>query len=1010
MPPAAKVSLGPTSRPSSTYNLSCPIVNYLTYMPKFQKVFALLTFCLLLNPRASFALGQVQYVVTNPTKGSVALVQARQATPIYVDSNDYAGVVRATGDLQADIARVTGITPKVTNTQSGLGRTAVFVGTLGKSPVLDRIIREKKIDVAPLKGKWESFLIQVVPNPLPGVQNGLVIVGSDKRGTIYGIYDVSQEIGVSPWYWWADVPAKHQDALYIKSSRYMEGEPAVKYRGIFINDEEPALGNWSREKFGGINSKMYSHMFELLLRLKANYLWPAMWGKAFNEDDPLNPKLADEYGIVMGTSHHEPMIRAQSEWSRRRKGFGNGEWDYLTNRDGLQKFWAEGVERNKGYESILTVGMRGDGDKPMMEDADAATKLMETIIADQRKIIADYVNPDPAKVPQLWALYKEVQEYYEKGMRVPDDVTLLWADDNYGNLRRLPTPEERKRSGGAGIYYHVDYVGAPRSYKWLNTVPISKIWEQMNLAHEYGANRIWIVNVGDLKPMEFPIEFFLDFAREPKQWPHTKLNEYTRLWAQREFGPTYATEIADIIEKYTKYNGRRKPELLEPETFSLVNYGEADRVQSEWKSITDKAEQINAKLPPEARDAFFQLVLYPTKASAIVNELYITAGKNRLYASQGRVGANDMAAQVKALFQADADLTTTYNKTIAGGKWSHMMDQTHIGYTSWGDPRTNIMPGVKELEVPAEAAMGVAVEGSTAAWPVPAGNAEALLLPAFDALNQQRHWVDVFNRGQGKFNFSVTPGASWIQVSALQGTIEKEERLWISIDWTKVPPGHQESFVKIARLSAGQTVQEATFEVQAFHPAPLPKLASNIFVEDNGYVSIEAEHFTKRVDAGPVGWRKFDNRGRTLSAMFVSPVTASSVTPPQNSPCLEYGMYVFTTGQAEVQTLLSPTLNFVPGRAIRFAVSFDGETPQVIELPKQSSVREWANKGWSDAVKDNVFTLKSRHSIMTPGYHTLKVWMVDPGVTLQKIVVNLGGVRPSYLGPPESGRTGKTNP
>jgi hypothetical protein len=494
-------------------------------------------------------------------------VQAKRAANIYVDTNDHAGVARAANDLQADIARVTKITPALTNNQQVLGTSAIIVGTVGKSSAIDRLIREKKIDAAPIKGKWESFLIQVVRNPLPGVASGLVIAGSDKRGTIYGIYDVSEQIGVSPWYWWADVPVKQQDALFVRAGKYVQGEPAVKYRGIFINDEEPSFGGWTREKFGGFNSKMYTHMFELLLRLKANYLWPAMWGKSFFEADPESARLANEYGIVMGTSHHEPMMRAQRDWSKQ----GGGAWDYVKNGDALRKFWAEGVQRNKDYETITTIGMRGDGDLPMMEDADAATKLMETIVADQRKIIAEQVNPDVEKVPQLWALYKEVQEYYEKGMRVPDDVTLLWCDDNWGNLRRLPTAEERKRSGGAGVYYHFDYVGGPRSYKWLNTVPITKIWEQMNLAHQHGADRIWIVNVGDLKPMEFPIEFFLDFAREPQRWPKKKLKEYTRSWAQREFGPTYATDIADIVDKYTKYNGRRKPELLAANTFSLVN-------------------------------------------------------------------------------------------------------------------------------------------------------------------------------------------------------------------------------------------------------------------------------------------------------------------------------------------------------------------------------------------------------------------------------------------------------
>ena len=439
-------------------------------------------------------------------------------------------------------------------------RNVILIGTIGSSSIIDQLIRNKKIDVDTIRGKWESNLIQVVSNPLPGIASALVIAGSDKRGTIFGIYDVSEQIGVSPWYWWADVPVPHRDTLYVKPGKYIEGEPAVKYRGIFLNDEAPSLTGWVDEKYGGFNHFFYERVFELLLRLKANYLWPAMWNSAFYEDDPLNGKLANEYGIVMGTSHHEPMMRAFQEWQRH----GVGPWDYATNAANLDAFWEYGIQRGRNWESTITIGMRGNGDEPMSATDNIA--LLEKIIAAQRGIIAKNLTPTLAADPQVWALYKEVQSYYEKGMRVPDDVTLLWSDDNWGNIRRLPTPAERKRAGGAGIYYHFDYVGDPRSYKWLNTYPITKVWEQMDLAHAYGANRIWVVNVGDLKPMEFPIEFFLDYARDPNRWNQDNLSTYTKLWAARNFGPDHAAEIADLISKYTKYNGRRKPEQLEPDT------------------------------------------------------------------------------------------------------------------------------------------------------------------------------------------------------------------------------------------------------------------------------------------------------------------------------------------------------------------------------------------------------------------------------------------------------------
>ncbi len=959
----------------------------------------LFLWCLLGSVQPSFALGQARYLETVPRPGSFAIAHGRTLASVYADPNDYAGVLRAARDLQADVARVTGRIPRVADAESDLGSNAIVVGTIGKNAVIDRLIRQRKIDVTAIAGQWESFLIQVVPKPMPGVEVGLIIAGSDKRGTIYGIYDLSEQMGVSPWYWWADVPVAHKDSLFVKAGKYVQEPPAVRYRGIFLNDEAPALAGWAREKFGILNHQMYEKIFELLLRLKANYLWPAMWNNAFNEDDELNPKLADEYGIVMGTSHHEPMLRAQQEWKRH----GTGPWSYVTNPEVLRRFWEEGAERNKNYESIFTIGMRGDGDLPMVEGGNIAANvsLLERIVADQRKIIADHVNPDVSKVPQLWALYKEVQEYYEHGMRVPDDVTLLWCDDNWGNLRRLPTADERKRSGAAGVYYHFDYVGDPRSYKWLNTIPITKVWEQMNLAHSYGADRIWIINVGDLKPMEFPTEFFLTLAWNPGQWSQKRIREYTRSWAEREFGPRYAAEIADVISAYTKYNGRRKPELLEPATFSLVDYGEADHIVAEWESTVGKAERIYRRLPENARDAFFQLVLYPAKASAQVAELYVAAGKNQRYASQGRASTNDLAAQARALFHADAALSDFYNHTLAHGKWNHMMDQTHIGYSSWNEPSSNVMPKVAEIEVPGAAALGVAVEGSTAAWPGPSGEPA---LPQFDGFNRQRRYIDLFNRGTAPFQFTATVNEPWIVLDGTRGSIErgsveKERRLWVNVDWRQAPKGLSEGSVTIVGPAGDAGI---TVRVEAFNPETPPRDSVRGFVEANGYVSIEAEHYTKKIDANSARWEKIADYGRTLSSMSIFPVTSRTLTPP-DSPCLEYQMYLFHAGQVEVEAILAPTLNFVPGRGLRYAISFDDQPPQIIDALARNSLPDWEK-----SVADSVRRVKSEHTLAAPGYHTLKFWMVDPGIVLQKLIVDLGGVKPSYLGPPESYRGSST--
>jgi hypothetical protein len=791
-------------------------------------------------------------------------------------------------------------------------------------------------------------------------------------------------MGVSPWSWWADVPVRHQDALYVKAGRFVTGEPAVKYRGIFLNDEAPALTGWAHEKFGGLNHQFYEHVFELLLRLRANFLWPAMWGNAFNEDDPLNPKLADEYGIVMGTSHHEPMLRAQQEWKRH----GSGSWDYAANGKTLRDFWEAGIERNKNYESAITLGMRGDGDEPMAESENIV--LLEKIVADQREIISRHRTPTIDSDPKVWALYKEVQGYYEKGMRVPDDVTLLWSDDNWGNIRRLPTADERKRPGGAGIYYHFDYVGDPRSYKWLNTTTIAKVWEQMNLAQAYGANRIWIVNVGDLKPMEFPIEFFLDMARDPERWGKDNLQEFGELWATREFGPEHAAKIADLVAKYTQYNSRRKPELLEPETFSLINFREADRVFDDWKSLTERAERIYAQIPAEQRDAFFELVLYPVKASAIVNELYITAGKNHLYATQGRVIANDFADETRALFAADAALTGEYNHKLAGGKWDHMMDQTHIGYTFWNEPPLNAMPAVSEVQPAETARMAVAVEGSAR---VGAAESPNLALPAFDVFNQQTQFIDVFNRGHESFAYSARADQSWIKLDRAQGTVEKQERLMVSIDWASAPAGTQSGAITITQQN-GPSVH---VRIDALKPEAPVRDSSQGFVESNHVVSIEAEHFTENHNAGDVHWDRIPGYGETLSGMTIFPVTATSAGPSDSAPILEYRVFVFDTGTFDVEAIVAPTLNFVPGRGLRFALSLDDGPAKVVDVLEHNS-----NKDWAEAVRDGVRKVTSTLAIGSPGYHTLKIRMVDPGVVIEKIVLSQGKLPESYLGPPES--------
>lgn len=939
----------------------------------------------------AFSLGQPAYITETPSSGSFAIVQDKTPATIWIDENDYPGVVRAAGDLRIDVMRVTGVAPAMVHDASVAGDRAIIIGTIGKSPVIDRIIRQRKIDVSRVTGQWEAFMIESVANPVPGVASGLIVAGSDKRGTIYGIYDLSEQMGVSPAYFFTDIPAQHHDALFVAAGEHSEGPPSFKYRGIFINDEAPDLTGWVRDHYGDYNHGFYTNVFEMLLRMKANYLWPAMWNNCFSEDDPLNPELADEYGIVMGTSHVEPMMRADREWNR--KGYTTRQWNFDTNPDLLKTFWRQGIERNKGYENIITIAMRGKVDTPMSETANIA--LLERIVAAQRNIIADVMHTNVAAVPQLWALYKEVQEYYEKGMRVPDDVTLLWCDDNWGNIRRLPSVEEQKRSGGAGIYYHFDYVGGPRNYKWVDTVPLPRVWEQMNQAISWGADRIWVVNVGHMLHVTFPIEFSLAVARDAKVWPKERIAEFPRLWAEREFGPAQAAKIADILTKYGKYNGRRKPELLAPTTFSLVSYDEADSVVADWKALAAEADEVSQSLPADRRDAFYELVLYPVKACANLNELLVDAGKNRLYATQGRASANDLAQKARDLFKTDAEMSAYYNHTLENGKWDHAMDQVHIGYTSWQDPRVNIMPRVNEVEPDTNANMGVAIEGSTDTWP---GATDAAALPQFDVFTQPRHYIDVFNKGQTAFPFTLAASAPWIQLSAAQGTVEKEQRIWVNVDWSKVPPGDASGTVTIN----GAGTNGVIVKVDAFNPAEPTRDSLTGFVESGGCVSVEAVHYTAKVAAGAARWEPIDDLGRTLSSMSIFPMTAASITPPENSPRLEYKMYLFNPGDVEVQTIISPSLNTEPGRGLRFALSFDDQPPQIVTAVPSGYFVDNGVRDWEESVRNNARITKTSFTVANTGYHTLKVWMVDPGVVLQKLVVNLGGVKPSYLGPPES--------
>ncbi len=614
-------------------------------------------------------------------------IQKDKSCPILVDNEEYKGVLRAITNLQTDAQAVTNVKPFITNTVTE--KRVLIIGSIDRSNWIKRLISSGKIPADELKGKREKYILCTIKQPLEGVEEAVVIAGSDKRGTIYGIYELSSQMGVSPWYYWTDVPVKRQNNISILPGSYTDGEPAIEYRGIFLNDEWPALGNWTQKAFGGFNSQFYEKVFELILRLKGNFMWPAMWASAFYDDDVQNGVLADEMGIVMGTSHHEPMGLAQQDWKRR----GTGAWDYTQNATVLRDFWTKGMERCKDWESVITIGMRGDGDMPMSKDANI--DLLQNIVKDQRKIITKVTGKKISATPQVWALYKEVQEYYDKGMRVPDDITLLLCDDNWGNVRKLPSLTDKPRKGGYGMYYHFDYVGGPRNYKWLNCNQVERVWEQMNLCYEYGVRKLWIVNVGDLKPMEYPIQFFLDMAWRPEAFNPNNIFEHTITFAAQQFGEEHAKEIADIIKLYSKYARRVTPELLNANTYQF-SYDEWPTVVREWNNLELRALRVYQKLDPRWYDAYEELVLFPIQAMQNIYEMYYSVAMNAKAESPTEI--NYWAQRVEKLYERDSLLCAHYNHEIANGKWDHMMDQVHIGYTYWQQPEKQVMPKVKKSD------------------------------------------------------------------------------------------------------------------------------------------------------------------------------------------------------------------------------------------------------------------------------------------------------------------------
>lgn len=911
-------------------------------------------------------------VCLHPGSGALALIGAAGHARIVTDPADDPAVQRAARTLDQDIARVA-------SSDKEAATRAVIIGTIGHNAIIDRLIAAHRIDTRAIDGRWEGFVQQVVDHPAPGIARALVVAGHDRRGAIYGSYDLSARIGVSPWSWWADVPVPHHASLWITPGAHAD-YPRVRYRGIFLNDEDPSLKGWADATYGGFNHQFYGRLFELILRLKGNLLWPAMWGKSFYDDDPANKATAISYGVIIGTSHHEPLMRAHVEWART----GKGPWDYTSNAAELQAFWRKGMERAEGGDTITTIGMRGDGDKPMTEGT--AIPLLERIVADQRRIIANVTGKPASDTPQVWALYKEVQDYYDQGMRVPDDVTLLFSDDNWGNLRRLPKPGD-VRAGGFGVYYHFDYVGGPRNYKWINSSQIERTWEQMSLARAAGADRLWMANVGDLKPLELPTSFFLDLAWNPEAWPLAKMPDYQRQWAAQQFGPEHAAAIADILDRTARFAARRKFELLSPDSWSLTEDREADRVRADYDRLEADARATGALLPAEMQDAYVELVLHDVEAAANLNRLYRTVALNRLHAAQGRADTNRLANEAERLFAEDKAISRRY-EARAGGKWVHMLDQTHIGYTSWQQPDVDVMPAVRRITLPADAAMGVTVEGSADAWPSGAPTPAGLVLERFGT--PDRH-VAIFNRGTEPFAVTAHSDAEGLRLDRSSATVGVDGLdLTARVDWARAPAGISHATIRIVgrqALSIPVTLIN--------HPDPAAHAG---FVEADGHVVIEAAHFDRATPAAGVAWQVVPGLGRTLSAVTPFPQTAPSQVAG-HGPSLDYAVTLHQSGTVALSLIASPSLDTRGGRGLRYAVAIDDAPPQTVDLLAGDGQAAW-DKAVIDAARVSV----TSHHVASAGRHVVHLWMIDPGLVVQRLVLARDDVSADRLGPVESTR------
>ncbi len=934
-----------------------------------------------------------------PGETDFALVANGSAADLLVDSNDSKTVILATRLFAEDIARVSGQKAQVKNDAQSLSPLCVIVGTIDRSSTIKTLVNSQKIDVSAVRGKWESCLIQVVDNPVPGVKKALVVAGSDRRGTAYGLMEISKQMGVSPWYYFADVPVKKQSSVHINGGRHIQKSPSVKYRGIFINDEMWGLRPWAQythapEEGKGIGPATHRKIFELMLRLKANILWPAMHLHTipFNTY-PENKVVADEYGIVMGASHIEPMLRNNMPGAEWDKEYPNEPWDYVKNKAHIYKYWEDRVKENGKYENMYTMGKRGKDDEA---GSDITVKVLEEIFADQRTILQKWVNKDVTQVPQVLIPYTEILGLYNQGMKVPDDMIICWPDDNFGNIRQLPNKKEQRRSGGSGIYYHFQWLnGATTAYPWLYTTPLALTWSEMKKAYDYNVRDLWIVNVGDIKPAEIGMEYFMQMAWDISGFQSNNPSGFLKDWATRDFGKPYAGRIAAIMSKHYELGYARRPDNMvmykgrtnkySYDWFSTSNYNdEAQQRIDAYDKLIEETDAVYASLPDSMKDAFFQMVVYNVKGAGLQNKKAIYAQKSHAYGLEKRASASTYAAMAQ---QAENDiyaLINHYNKELVtvGAKWDHMASQPGPWGAQW---QQWAMPPLSTYTANGSPAMKLTPEGG-----------EPSELPALSVFNNDRRFIDLYNTGNGVVYWSADVSHDWIKLSKSSGAMHGEQRLWVGIDWAKAPQGKDTAGTITFNWTSTATDKGTPYTVKlsVFNPAKPSLDAVRGFVESNGYLSIEAENYSRKTDQKHASWNILEGLGRSGDSITILPTNIPSHVATDEivsqSPALEYDLYTFSNGEFPIDFNCIPSNPINADYQLRLAMAVDNDPPVIV------------SHRVSRSVMDNLMKLQGRLHFKKEGRHTLKIWMVDPGLTIDKIIINTGGVKDSYLGPPES--------